>query len=68
MIKCNVCSGGGDYPIYNDRGGYEFTIRCPKCCGRREVEEERDISPELRDSETTERQSWSSSEAGKSDG
>lgn len=33
LPPCEFCSGEGDYPIHNRRGGYAFSITCPGCGG-----------------------------------
>lgn len=33
MSECEVCGGGGYYPIFNIEGRELYQIRCPECDG-----------------------------------
>lgn len=38
--KCEVCNGGGDYPIIDNFGSTRYSITCPECFGSGEEIEE----------------------------
>lgn len=33
MAECDVCCGGGRYPVINRYGSELYSIRCPECSG-----------------------------------
>ena len=47
--KCDVCGGGGRYPIHDMHGRERYTISCPECYGSGLGEEPEEAAAEPED-------------------